>query len=121
MVHALFYCPSVIDYWSQQVPSLIYAIRVYSFPDLASWVRDKGCDTDLKMFFLIAWDIWYRRNNKTYEGKEIQHEQIVVHVLSMQKEFQEIRSQTKKLSYLHFVWSHPQSGALKLNVDGANF
>ncbi|XP_042939548.1 uncharacterized protein LOC122274586 [Carya illinoinensis] len=95
--------------------------RVETIVDLARWAWDKGGISDLENFFLIAWDLWYRRNKKMFEEKDLLPEQVIVHALSLQKGFHDMRCLPNKPSNLFCSWSPPQEGVLKLNVDGAIF
>lgn len=48
------------------------------YANLANLVREKGTIEDL-FFLMISWDVWFRRNHKVYEHKDLNFEQVMEH------------------------------------------
>lgn len=94
----------------------------FSILDLARRVMNKGSKEDLEKFFLIAWGLLYRRNQRIHKERELKPEQVIEHVLSLQKVHNEAQGKPKQLNQLKCFWVQlPPPGAMKLNADGSLF
>lgn len=119
--HALYYYPSLKECWTKQLNCLPPKEYKEDSVEVARKVMSKGSKEDMEKFFLIAWGLWHRRNQKVHEEKVLQLEQVVEHALSLQKDYNEVQGKSKKLDQMQCRWNPPPPGVMKLNVDGAIF
>ncbi|KAG6620210.1 hypothetical protein I3842_Q075500 [Carya illinoinensis] len=119
--HALIYCPGVVDCWLQVFPSIIQATVRMQIIQLATAIIKRRRTGELEKFFLLAWGLWYRRNQSIYEGNILSTQQVMEHAFTLYQEHKATIEATKiKLKY-KCQWQPPPEGVLKLNIDGALF
>lgn len=59
--YALFYCPQIQREWNKQLPLLQNIEDCRPIMDIAMLVREKGQESGIASFFLVASGFWYRR------------------------------------------------------------
>ncbi|XP_041026966.1 uncharacterized protein LOC121267170 [Juglans microcarpa x Juglans regia] len=119
--HAICYCPFVRQSWKHYFPDLLTDDVKLDIMQIVLKVLSQGKHEDLDQFFLIAWNLWNKRNQKIFVNKVLTTNQVIEHALSLAKDHKEARvhKQTRKLSSCY--WQAPSQNALKLNVDEAIF
>ncbi|XP_041009377.1 uncharacterized protein LOC121253432 [Juglans microcarpa x Juglans regia] len=82
-------------------------------------VQQRGSNGDLEKVFLVAWEMWYWRNQLIHEEVVISALQAVEMALSSKNtHLQALASQGPRNACR---WEAPDPGILKLNVDGVVF
>lgn len=54
LLHALFYCPNIKENWPLFLPFMIEASHIFTFMELAMWVKNRDFTTELEKFYIIA-------------------------------------------------------------------
>ncbi|KAF5452055.1 hypothetical protein F2P56_027093 [Juglans regia] len=119
--HALVYCPFIKDYWYNHFSFLKETDVRMDFVQIALTVLSRGNIREIEKLFLMAWDMWYRRNQKLYEDNVLSPEQVVDHALSLHQEHKTNAEEQKKGMKACCCWLPPPTGVLKLNIDEALF
>lgn len=121
--YALSYCPTIQEHWNRHISFLIEIDKEKHRLDIELRVKEKGCMEDMANFFLIAWDIWFRRNKMVNDKISVELRQVIEHALSMQKIHKELKTlpstKTNTYYYIRLILKLFQVYYLKLNVDGA--
>lgn len=94
---------------------------VMDFLQVAMDVMEAGKSSDHEKLFLIAWDIWHRRNQQIFEGKNIQPVTVIDKAMSIAAKYKEVKDVRHPRKIQSSCWQPPSQGVLKLNVDGAIF
>ncbi|XP_041001600.1 uncharacterized protein LOC121247296 [Juglans microcarpa x Juglans regia] len=91
------------------------------FVQIALTMLSRGNIGEIEKLFLMAWDMWYRRNQKLYKDNVLSPEQVVDHALSLNQEHKTAAEEQKKGMKARCCWLPPPTAVLKLNIDGALF
>lgn len=84
-------------------------------------LAEKGSLNDLKTFFTIAWEFWFKRNKMAHDKNCMELIQVIDHVLPVQKLHQQLEESKTIKDKLCYYWQNPSEGYFKLNVDGTLF
>lgn len=121
LLHALFYCPKIKEWWPPFLAFMRHASTNLSFLELVIWVKSRGVVEEFERFFVIAWSLWERRNKKLYEKKKESPSSTIERALAYYSLFVDcsdsLRRDLKKLSH----WQPPPISYYKLNVGAALF
>lgn len=91
------------------------------FSDAGKRILSEGATKDLELFFVVAWSIWYNRNQKCFEDKTHPPNQIWYHARRLVLEHKEaIASINGKHTPEDPKWIAPPLDFHKINVDGAS-
>ena len=121
ILHALVRCEVAERVWRCWVEGPIDLLNVnMDVIDIAMQIYGSGTSRDLKIFFGVAWAIWYNRNKIMHESSS----QILEHIWSFVKRYiQEFKcvsiACSQHLNLTREKWATPPPGVFKINVDGA--
>lgn len=82
LAHALCYYSTLAETYKTFLPHLTFKNSIAEFIEVAMRVRDVGNREGSEKFFLIAWGLRYKRNQKINERTSLEVEQVVNHTLS---------------------------------------
>nr|GMD22618.1 uncharacterized protein LOC109164833 [Ipomoea batatas] len=121
-MHLFTLCPFAISCWN--LSSLIS--HVISSSSLDEWIAQflKALNSDSKcLFMLIYWYIWQSRNDKICNSQTTSPTTTVYKVKSHFSEWTSVNEKevANTPTQQHFItkWEKPNSGWVKINVDGA--
>lgn len=81
--HAFYSCPSIRECWKKQLNCL--ENQYTDSEKLVQAVMKTSTQVELEKLFLIARGMWYKRNQKIHEDKDLFPEQVVEYALSLRK------------------------------------
>lgn len=95
--------------------------KCIDFSDAGKRILSEGATKDLELFFVVAWSIWYNRNQKCFEDKTHPPNQIWYHARRLVLEHKEAIASIKgKHTPEDPKWIAPPLDFHKINVDGAS-
>lgn len=89
--------------------------------DMKLLMQMEGMEKEKEKICSMMWGLWRRRNQKIFEGKEIQPKEAVNKALPLLHDFQYLQQTSPSLGLKNRQWLPPPQGVLKLNLDGAIF
>ena len=119
--HALIYCNKLCEVWwnRQDCPINLLAVN-RCYVDLALEILDAGSPNDLETLFVIAWAIWFNRNQVVHESKSSPHSQIWNLAVCTQEDYKNTVLYCRVQQQAPDVgWAVPPLDVYKINVDGA--
>lgn len=121
IAHALFYCLEVKDWWNVFLLEMEATHNDQNFIELTKQVQEKGVDSLLTNFLMMAWGPWGRRNRMLYEEQFTTPKAAFEQALAFLPIFADCSR--VPMQKLYFVGSQqpPEEGSFKLNIDGAIF
>ncbi|KAL3520032.1 hypothetical protein ACH5RR_018181 [Cinchona calisaya] len=107
--------------WSELIPAneLILS-SMSSFKDLFRWIMETKDAQLAELLAVVTWLIWRSRNERIFEGKERDAEQIGRYTLNFLQECRNINGRLEgHINVVIKKWAPPTRDLLKINVDGA--
>lgn len=118
--HALIQCLSVQNFW---LPYLLLVHEFWpgmNFMEMTLQVNEETKLESLKMFFMLGWSFWHKRNKRIHESKLREPQVSIAHALSLYKGFKVTMSKSTQLRHFGY-WTRPPEGYIRLNVDRTMF
>ena len=77
-------------------------------------------DATLKLFAMITWTIWFRRNKASFSPPGFPHDQVLQRAIDALQEFWTAQPPVQpQATRLRVKWTAPQDSIYKINFDGA--
>ena len=121
VIHALYHCSKLLDLWfSVKLWNHSCLKQATSFIDLIGCVFAENRDPTL--FSMVAWAIWYRRNNIRIGKPAAPLNELLTQAQDRLREFKLYNSSTiTPAGRPPTSWQAPDSNTYKVNFDGALF
>lgn len=124
VLQALWSCPCLNEVWdSDHVWSFRSTQTLSDFEQLVLHIIDAGLDLDV--FSMVAWSLWYRRNQVRVGNSVPSIGQTLVQVQQQLQDYyraQLVKSTSSNHTYHSATrWTPPPAPTLKINYDGAVF
>ena len=88
--------------------------------DIAMRIMDKETNMDMEIFFVIAWSIWYNRNQVVYEQPYLTASQVWDYAQRLRCDYKDaITANLLRQQPPSVGWVAPPPNMFKINVDGA--
>lgn len=87
--------------------------------DLFQWVSDHGKDGELVVFVLICWSLWTKRNQVVFQGKIIDHEDVLARANKTKESYKifiVVPERIRMVPNSSMQWKPPSRGFIKINV-----
>ena len=114
VLHSLWSCPALTRVWEDD-PQWAFqsSTRFQNFPQVLLHVLDSDCSSD--MFAMLAWNIWFRRNQARTAPPGWPLEQIVQHAYQSLQEFRSAQPRKPNAATSGLVWWQPPPANLIKN------
>ena len=121
--HALFLCDHAKLTWAQWHTCPVDIFSSSRDPvDIALDIIENGSSNDLELFFVVAWSIWWNRNQALFDDSDTSPTKVWVMANRILGEFKAACSLLVfSPSPAPSAWHAPPVGFFKVNVDGAAF
>ncbi|GMN43800.1 hypothetical protein TIFTF001_012998 [Ficus carica] len=121
--HAIFDCPTSCAVWRMsRFWEKIEDRRARSFADFLRVLSTEVSSVDLALVCWLAWKLWSERNKVVHGGEVGDPQSIFDFSIASFGEWQSLnRAPTQPCFVGSDVWSPPQPGYLKLNIDASVF
>ncbi|XP_050239380.1 uncharacterized protein LOC126688624 [Quercus robur] len=122
IAHSLLLCNSARQVWNKWEGCPVNLDdNCWDFSEAAMRILNAGTARDLELFIVVAWSIWYNRNQKCFEDKFHSPNQVWHHAKRMISEHKEAAALLNGRHALEGSrWMAPPLDFHKINVDGAS-
>ncbi|XP_030943489.1 uncharacterized protein LOC115968280 [Quercus lobata] len=121
ITHSLLRCEFAKKVWNcwQECPINISSSQ-WDFSDVALKILEQGTAADLEVFFVMAWSIWYNRNQVVHESTCQLPNQTWNFAKRYLQDYKDATSSSgQDKTCVSNSWHPPPAGVFKINVDGA--
>ncbi|XP_050210044.1 uncharacterized protein LOC126660528 [Mercurialis annua] len=127
VIHALVNCPFVADCWALANLS----VSMDGVEDIASWCLDwlsRFSSEEASFAAFICWNVWLNRNSDVWKQVKVSAREIVASAGFHQSSWQAAQCRKGEAGMAEVsrrdggvLWSKPEPGCLKVNIDAAVF